>query len=90
MAEGCPYTNPQGIKCGLKLKHLGDHEPNEQLVAPDPFCLQPEDPFTLAAIRVWIAAASSHGVNKVKIQKAEESFKEIARWQSVHGTRLPG
>jgi hypothetical protein len=90
MAQVCGYTNPNGIKCGLKLKHFGDHELCEQLVEPDPFCIRATDTFALATIRAWIACAAAHGVKRDKIQKAEEKFKEIKRWQAVHGTRLPG
>jgi len=89
MASGCAYTNSHGVKCGLKLGHHGDHEPNEQLVAPDPFCLQAHDKLTLATIRAWIMAAKSHGVPAAKIQRAEERFNEIHRWQRRNGTKLP-
>ena len=90
MAESCSYTNAHGVKCSLKPNHPGDHEPTTQLVPPDPFCLQPWDPFTLAAIRLWISAAHAHRVSTEKIQRAEEHFSEIARWQKSHGTKLPG
>ena len=90
MAQGCLYTNQHGIQCGLSLGHPGNHELYEQLVMPDPFCIQPWDPNALAAIRCWITCARSHGVPPDKIQKAEVSFNEIKRWQRSHGTRLPG
>jgi hypothetical protein len=90
MAQGCEYVNPHGIRCGLSIDHPGDHELYEQLVAPDPFCLQPWDKLTLATIRAWIVSAQAHGVPKEKIQKAEAKFNEIKRWQLRHGTRLPG
>jgi hypothetical protein len=89
MAQDCGYTNAHGVQCGLKPGHDGDHEPCEQLVAPDPFCLRATDPFTLATIRAWICAAKAHGVSESKIQKAEAHFNEIKRWQTAHGTRLP-
>ncbi len=88
--QGCQSTNTNGIKCGLPLGHRGDHEPNIQLVEPDPFCLRATDPFTLATIRSWICAAKAHGVSSIKIQRAEEHFNEISRWQIKHGTKLPG
>lgn len=87
--QGCEYTNTHGVKCGLQLNHPGDHEPNVQLVEPDPFCLQPWDPFTLTAIRAWICAAHGYKISATKIQRAEEHFNEISRWQKKHGTRLP-
>ena len=91
MAHSCPYVNKQGVKCG-RLPHPDDpgaHELYEQLAAPDPFCIQPTDPIALSVIRCWISAATAMKVPKVKLQKAEEKFKEISRWQRRHGTRLP-
>lgn len=90
LGKVCDYKNQHGVQCGLPAKHFGSHELNEQLVMPDPFCLQPWDKLTLATMRAWIAAATAHGVNRDKIQKAEERFHEIERWQKAHGTRLPG
>ena len=92
MAESCSYVNPHGVKCGRHPHpdHPDNHELYEQLVRPDPFCIQPWDPFALATIRAWIMCARAHGVTKEKVQKAEVTFKEIKRWQSSHGTRLPG
>lgn len=89
MAAGCEYVNGYGIKCGLPADHAGNHEQYVQLIAPDPFCLQPWDPFTSATIRAWISAAVVSGVSKEKVQRAEEHFAEIKRWQSRNGTRLP-
>jgi hypothetical protein len=86
----CSYTNQHDVHCGLPSGHLGSHEPDEQLVMPDPFCLQPWDPFSLATIRAWIVCARSHGVAVDKVQRAEEHFKAIQRWQKSHGTRMPG
>ena len=85
----CGHANQYGVRCGLKPGHLGDHEADEQLVAPDPFCIRASDPFALAVIRCWIAAAHAHKVPDSKIQRAEESYREIQRWQRAHGTRLP-
>jgi pyrroloquinoline quinone (PQQ) biosynthesis protein C len=56
---------------------------------PDPFCIQPWDPFGLATIRAWIACAVAHGVPREKVQRAEESFHAIQRWQKIHGTKRP-
>jgi hypothetical protein len=89
MAAGCEYINQHGVKCGLGLDHPGGYELVEQLVAPDPFCLQPSDPFTLALIRGWISAAHAHQVPAIKIQRAEQHYKDIKRWQDEHGTRTP-
>jgi len=89
MAQGCLYTNQHGIQCGLSLGHPGDHELYEQLVMPDPFCIQPWDRFALATIRAWIACAAAHGVAKEKVQRAEVCFNEIKRWQNTHGTKTP-
>ena len=90
MAESCGYKNQHGVQCGLS-KHPStiEHELYEQLVMPDPFCLQPWDPFSLATIRAWIVCAKSHGVPSSKIQRAEEHFHAISRWQRVHGTKNP-
>ena len=87
--QGCSFTNEHGVKCGLESGHLTPHEPYEQLVEPDPFCLRATDPFCLAGIRMWISAAHAHKVPLAKIQRAEEHFAEIKRWQTTHGTRLP-
>lgn len=90
MAVGCEYTNQHGVKCGLPPHpSTTPHELYEQLVAPDPFCLQPTDTFSLALIRGWISAAIAHGVSPAKIQRAEQHFRDIKRWQSDHGTRTP-
>lgn len=89
-AAVCDYSNIHGVQCGLP-PHPATvaHELDEQLVAPDPFCLQPHDPFTLALIRGWISAAHAHKVPVEKIQRAEQHFKEIKRWQETHRTKLP-
>jgi len=87
--QGCGFVNEHGIQCGLPAAHPGAHEPNEQLIEPDPFCIRATDPFALAMIRAWISAATAHKVPAVKIQRAEEHFNEIARWQRRHGTKLP-
>ena len=58
-------------------------------VAPDPFCLQPTDPFTLSLMRVWVVTAACMKVNPDKIAKAEQHYKEIQQWQKKYGTRLP-
>lgn len=93
MAEGgsfvCGYKNQHGVQCGLKKGHIGSHETDEQLIEPDPFCIQAHDRFALATIRAWIVCAKSHGVPATKIQKAEETYKAIDRWQRIHGTKLP-
>ena len=93
MADICGFVNKHGVACVLDKGHERygeDHAANRQDIPPDPFCLQPTDPFSLACIRAWIALASVQGVNKAKIQRAEEHFKEIERWQKSHGTKLPG
>jgi hypothetical protein len=88
--EVCGYKNQHGISCGLSKGHKFDHEPCEQLVEPDPFCLRATDPFTLSAIRVWITAARAMKVPEAKLQRAEQHFHDIKRWQQLHGTKLPG
>jgi len=90
MAEVCQYKNKNGVQCGLSPHPKSvPHELYEQLVMPDPFCIQAHDPFALATIRAWIVCAKSHGVPPSKIQRAEESYHEISRWQANHGTRNP-
>jgi hypothetical protein len=90
MAKGCEYVNEHGVKCGLPPHPESiPHESHEQLVEPDPFCIRATDPFALATIRAWIVCAKAHGVDTVKVQRAEVSFREIERWQRSHGTRLP-
>lgn len=90
MDMDCLYVNEHGVRCGLPIGHEGYHATAVQLTEPDPFCLVATDPFCLAAIRMWISAAHAHGVSAAKILRAEEHFAEIKRWQSAHGTRLPG
>ena len=90
MAEGCGHVNQHGVQCGLHADHSGAHEPNIQLVEPDPFCLRATDPLCLSGIRSWIIAASKLGVPEAKLQRAEEHFAEIKRWQRIHGTKIPG
>jgi len=91
MSESCGYTNSHGVSCGRPPhpESPADHQLYEQLVMPDPFCLQPWDRLSLATIRAWIVSAVAHGVPAAKVQKAEEHFNEIKRWQRRHGTRLP-
>lgn len=90
MAEGCGYKNSSGVQCGLSPHPSSvSHELYQQLVAPDPFCLQPWDPIALSTIRAWIAAATAYKVNPAKIQRAEEHFNQIRRWQKENGTKTP-
>lgn len=90
MADGCKYINSHGVQCGLPPHPSAmPHELHEQLVAPDPFCLQWWDPFTLACIRAWISAAHAHKVPTEKIQRAEQHFRDIKRWQDANGTKVP-
>jgi hypothetical protein len=88
--QECLYVNEHGVKCGLQRGHDGYHGIVAQLVEPDPFCVRAHDPFALAVIRGWISAATVHKVPAAKILRAEEHFAEIKRWQSAHGTILPG
>ena len=90
MAESCGFVNQHGIACGLG-KHPSSvpHELYVQSVEPDPFCLRATDPIALSTIRAWILTAIAYGVNPAKIQKAEEHFNEIKRWQRTHTLKTP-
>lgn len=53
------------------------------------FLLRAQDTCAPATLMVWVALARSRGVAAHMIEAAERQVEAMAKWQMLHGEKLP-